>query len=262
MVRWADALGRSLGEIAAVIEPCLRQSVLMTLIPAKVFDARYTGTIDAAIREHVGALGITLSDDEVETLRDVCINARRLRGLDRRQARSRSASMATLRGNPTEHRRVRQRQNDRCIWCGVELTAPYITQSLEHVIPKHLGDDPADGKNWAISCQSCNEGKGDGLAWAATPQAHDYFSRNDFDDVNHLSLSHRFAVLRRSNRCEDCDAPPSMAELWVFRRVPTGLPVPANCGVICSGCATRRPNVEILVPRWSATEAARPAAPT
>src|SRR5438093_795133 len=96
IVSWGELLNRNLGEILGGIEPCIRQSILMSLIPARAIDPSYRGSLDKVITEHAEALGIRLSEAHVKCLRDVCININRLRGLNRRQARVMSKSIGDL----------------------------------------------------------------------------------------------------------------------------------------------------------------------
>lgn len=59
VTQWGDSLGRQLEDITAVLEPCLRQSILMSLLPSRAFDPTYVGPIDDVIEEHLAALGVT-----------------------------------------------------------------------------------------------------------------------------------------------------------------------------------------------------------
>jgi hypothetical protein len=228
----------------------------MSLIPAQAFDPTYTGSIDKAIQDHLNQIGINISDEERRVIRDICINVNRLRGLSKSAARRRTAGLAELRGDPRLYNAILKRQNGRCLWCGVDLSSSDVEQSLEHVAPKHLGDDPPDGKNWGIACTSCNSGKAESLAWSARPEAHDYISRLDFSDINEIGLAQRWAVLMRSSHCSKCGATSKDAELWIFRRIPTGLPIPVNCSVTCLACATSH-HLEILLPKWQPRESKR-----
>src|SRR5262249_55157206 len=118
IVQWGGRLNRSLEEIAAVIEPCLRQSVLMTLIPSRAVEPEYYGSIDAAIEEHLLVLGITVRDEEMVVLRNVCLHIRKYHGMDSRAARNATMSLAEIRGQPALYRRMLSLQNGRCLWCG------------------------------------------------------------------------------------------------------------------------------------------------
>lgn len=256
LVEWGNLLQRDFGEIAAVIEPCIRQSILMSLIPAQAVDPSYSGSLDKAIEAHLNSLGLNLGKTERTVLRDICINVRKLHGLNKRQARAQMMGIASLRGDQTLYQQIRNRQNGRCIWCGVELSSTNVRETLEHVTPKHLGNDPSDGRNWALACSSCNGGKADVFAWAACAEAHDYLRRNDFSTVNEITLAHRWAVLMRTRNCANCGTPPKQAELWVYRRIATGLPIPANCSVSCLTCATDQ-KLEILLPKWPPEESKR-----
>jgi hypothetical protein len=228
----------------------------MSLLPAEALDPKFPGSIDRAVDDHLTELGIKVSDEGRRVLRDTCINVRRLYGLNASEARNRTMSIAQLRGNRKLYQAIFTRQQGRCIWCGVPLSSPSVAQTLDHVVPKHLGDDHVDGRNWALSCSSCNSGKGDSFAWSARPEAHDFIGRNDISATRIIGLKHRWSTLMRDRRCEFCRAPTEHVELWVYRRVKTGLPVPVNCGVTCEGCA-RIETPEILTPMWIPQEVGR-----
>lgn len=256
ITEWGYALDRQLEEITAVVEPCIRQSILMSLLPKEAFDPNYSGSYDDAISNHLSSLGLSLGGDEVRVLRDVIINARALRGLNSTQARSQVSTLADLRGRPSLYREIMQRQHERCIWCGVLFGTSGVHESLEHVSPKHLGGDAGDGSNWAISCISCNSGKADSLAWAAQPEAHDYVRRGQFETVDFISLQHRWAVLMRSPRCTFCDKSALESELIVYKRIATGLPIPSHCDTVCAACAAAQ-GVEVIRPLWNPKEMGR-----
>jgi hypothetical protein len=253
---WGRKFNHRASDVQAVIEPCFRQNILMSLLPAKAFDPLYTGTLDAAIDEHLAQLSLPLGPREKRTILNVCINVRSLRGLNSRATRAGAMTVAGLRGMPGTYAQILARQNDRCIWCGVDLHSTDVQQTLEHVAPYYLGDDMPDSSNWALSCRSCNEGKGDALAWAAQREAHGFIPRVDLSGANQIALQHRWIVLMRSKRCKSCNHGTRESELWVFRVISTGLPIPANCGVACGPCAIAR-NWEILLPKWAATETSR-----
>lgn len=256
IVGWGNSLGRELEEISAVIEPCLRQSVLMSLLPAKALDPSYQGSIDASIEEHLTQLSIELTADEKLVIRDVCINLRKLQGLSSQEARNKTYGIAQLKAERLEYQRIVTRQNGRCIWCGVHFQDAKVEPTLEHMAPKHLGDDLPDGRNWALSCSTCNAGKGSVLAWAATAAAHDYINRTDPFGLAKITQVHRWSVLMRTRRCSICSAPPSETELWVYRRIKTGLAIPSNCSTVCVKCAQVNP-FEILTPIWGPKEEQR-----
>jgi hypothetical protein len=256
IVEWAGRLNRDLTEVVSVVEPCVRQSILMSLLPAQAVDPNYRGSLDTSIRDHLASLGLSLGRDELRTLRNICINVRRLQQMGSTQARNLSTSIADLRADVRLYNAILDRQNGRCLWCGIDFSSPYVKESLEHVAPKHLGDDPQDGSNWAIACLSCNHGKSNSLAWAAKAEAHDFFQRNDFVRPNEISLAHRWSVLMRSRRCVSCGRNPKQTELWIYRRILTGLPIPANCAVTCPDCANSN-SLEILRPQWAVGETNR-----
>lgn len=253
--QWSQALGREFSEVLRGFEPSLRQSVLMTLIPAAALESDYQGSFDAAIVDHLEEMGLALSADEIAVLRNLIVNIRRFRGLNSTQARARTASLATVKGSPA-YLELRKHQGERCVWCGVSLNDPNVVETLEHVVPKHMGDDPADGSNWALACLSCNQGKGDSLAWSANQWASDYMTRTQFEDPHLLEREHRWTVLRRTPYCAFCGSGPGKAELAVFRRVRTGLAIPSNCSVVCSHCASEK-SIECLTVRWATAESDR-----
>jgi hypothetical protein len=253
--QWSHALSRDFSDVIRVFEPSFRQSVLMSLLPARALHPSYGGSYDAAIEEHLAALGLKLDAKCIAQLRNLIINLRRLQGLDARSARNLSASLPTVKAT-THYARIRKAQGNRCCWCGVDLDSPGVGESLEHLVPKHLGDDPADGSNWALACTTCNSGKGDALAWSATQWAHDYVRRNQLADPDVLEREHRWVVLRRAERCDTCRVGPQSAELFVYRRVRSGLPIPANCSVTCKDCGVRLGR-EILRVAWADIEGDR-----
>jgi hypothetical protein len=253
---WSTKIGRSLPSTLSVLEPCLRQSILMSLVPAAVFDANFEGTMASAVDEHASNLGISLSHEQRRAVVTLCINARKLMGVNSAAARRDSWTIGDVRSLPGEYQRLLDGQGGRCIWCGVEMNAVGVYATLEHLAPKHIGDDLEDGSNWAIACQSCNAGKGESFAWAAHPWAHDYFSRTDFANVNSIGLPQRFAVLRRTGRCDGCNREPKSVELHVYKLVPTGLPIPALCSASCSYCLSAR-GLTPIAPRWAAKETLR-----
>jgi hypothetical protein len=60
-------------------------------------------------------------------------------------------------------RRVRDRADDRCEYCGLAEEDSYIPHHIEHIRPKqHGGDDSLS--NLALACQACNLKKGPNLA--------------------------------------------------------------------------------------------------
>lgn len=256
IVAWSGALDRELEEVVGAVEPCLRQSVLMSLLPAKAFDPSYADSYDKAIKEHLAALRVPETPELVARLRTLCINVIRLRGLSRDEARRQSMSMKALRADPDKHNEILSRQSERCYWCGVSLTATGVRQSLDHLVPKHLGDDPSDGSNWAITCTACNSGKEDVFVWAASAAAFDYVDRNDFGEVDLIGLKPRWCVLARDRVCRFCKHGPNKVELWAYRRVRTGLAIPSNCSTACSPCGRVRA-VDFLRPRWPELESER-----
>jgi HNH endonuclease len=256
VVQWGSATGRSLSDIVRAVEPCVRQTVLMNLIPARAVDRQYHGSLDDALDEHLAVLGITLTLDERVVLRSLCINVRKYLGLSASRARAISMTVATLRGQSRLYSQVLSRQGGRCHWCGVNLELSSVLQTLDHVAPKHLGNDLPDGSNWALSCQSCNSGKSDTLAWAATAEAHDFMSRSAFAKTHTIGLAQRWSVLARLAECDSCGARTTAEELWVYRRVRTGLPIPGNCSATCVKCAGSRKR-DLLNVDWADQETER-----
>lgn len=252
---WGKLQQRTLDEMIRGVEPSVRQSIVMSLIPAAALREHFEGSYDRAITEHLSALGLTLGDDEVAVLRSVIINIRRLRGLNSKQAREKCATLALIKSKPV-YRDLRARQRDRCLWCGVSFSEPDAFETLEHVIPKHLGDDMPDGRNWALSCKTCNEGKADTFVWSASSWAYDYVRRNDFMEPDIIEREHRWVVLRRTPECAFCKIGTTEAELWVTRRIKTGLAIPSNCSSACAGCAEKH-DLQTLPVRWAEEERSR-----
>lgn len=256
LVDWSRKLGKPLEGLTAGIEPSIRQSILFSLIPEKALHPPANASYDALIDEHLRELQIQVSQEGRETLRDLVINIVRLRGLTTDAARAQTAKLGTLKADNELYLSVRARQGDRCIWCGVNLSDASVMESLEHMLPKHIGDDPPQARNWAIACTSCNSGKRDHVSWSTSPFAFDFFERNDFQVDGQISLTHRWTVICRDGRCGRCGALPSEAELFVYKRVRTGLSIPTNCATICGQCCVTY-GIQPLGVAWDSREAGR-----
>lgn len=65
--------------------------------------------------------------------------------------------------DPSVRRRVRDRADGRCEYCGLAEEDSYIPHHIEHIRPKqHGGGDSLS--NLALACQACNLKKGPNLA--------------------------------------------------------------------------------------------------
>lgn len=256
VTEWTKVLGRDLDEVIMGVEPSIRQSILMSLLPAKAFEADYSESYDIAIREHLSNIKVEVDERGIAVLRDICINIRKLRNLDAKQARARCASLADLKGTPALYQQILKRQNMRCLWCGIGFKEDNVKMTLEHVIPKHIGNDVGQGLNWGLSCASCNLGKADSMAWSTNAWAHDYLERNDFAEIGAIGLRSRWIVLRRSPECDFCKCSTREHQLWMYKRIRTGLPIPSNCSTTCALCAAKHKK-EILLVRWAEEEKKR-----
>lgn len=256
LYEWSRCLNRDTDELIRGIEPSLRQSVLMSLIPARALAPDFQDTFDSAIHEHLGQIGVTLSSKSRKLLRQLIINLRKLSGVSSEEARRKSFSIADLKGRG-KYDALRDSQCDRCKWCGVELDSENVSEVLDHILPKHMGSDPDDGTNWALSCSTCNQGKSDSISWSTTAHAYDYISRQDTADPFRISPNFRWVILRRSGHCDCCGKPPKLSELAIHLRVPTGLPIPANCTSRCTDCAKTVNGSRIVQVRWGPKELGR-----
>lgn len=252
----AGNLGMSAVKCKQLLAANLRQTLLMTLVPAGAFDASFSGSIDRAVSDHLATLGVTLSASQRQQLRDICINIRRLRHLSGTAARRASKSLGDLRAMPSTFTRIMSEQNQRCIWCGVLLASPNVKMSLEHMAPKHIGDDPNDGRNWAVACTTCNSGKGDLLSWASSPFANGYLRAKHFVNPRVVCIENRWIVLARDGRCDTCQQGPKSVELGIYRQISSGLPIPQHCAATCASCAATN-GKEILTVDWDSQESAR-----
>jgi len=253
---WGACSSRHFREFILSVEPCLRQTVVMSLLPASVFRHDFNGVILDAIDEHLSNLGVALNQDQKNILVQVCVNANRLKHFDSSTARRRSFGIAQLRTRRSLYQAIKDRQGGNCIWCGVPFSTPNVVETLEHFTPKHLGGDPPNGENWALACASCNQGKGDLFSWAASSYAHDYLNRTEFRDPLKISLNHRWSVLVRFGECRSCKRKPLDVELKIVKKIPTGLPIPSNCEAICQECASTE-NVTTLNVKWADVESQR-----
>lgn len=250
------ALGLSAKRCEQLLAANLRQTLLMSLIPANAFDVSYTGSIDDAVLEHLTELGVSLTANECLQIRNICVNIRRLRHLRGNAARRASASLRDLRADPVLYSKIITDQNQRCVWCGVDLSSSGVKSTLEHMAPKHIGDDPIDGSNWAIACETCNSGKEDLLSWASSPFANGYLRAQHFMDPKAICRENRWIVLARERQCDSCHLGPANIELGVYRQVTSGLAIPIHCSVTCAPCAATR-SKDVLKTEWTALESTR-----
>lgn len=251
--QWGERFERALEETMSIVEPCLRQSIFMTLLPAAAFDDRDPRPYVDIIAEHLANIGVSLTDDQTAILVTTCVNINKLKGLSSRVARNRCNTIADVRSDAILFDQIVNRQGRRCVWCGISLFDPTVRMTLEHVVPKHIGDDVPDASNWAIACQCCNFGKSDALAWSSRPEAHDFMSRKAFGRPEEITPAHRWAVLRRSRECRKCKKTAIDVELGVTKVIKTGLPIPSNCHVVCVNCAEKE-QVNLLKVAWDDEE--------
>ena len=249
-------LSLSLGKTNHAVGAILRQALLTLVIPAKAFDDTYTGSIDDALSEHLNELGIDISKDARVCVRNICLNVRKLRALDGTAARNATKKLSDIRTMGQTYNDILYRQNHRCIWCGVNLVSPNIKASLEHMAPKHLGDDMPDTSNWAIACTTCNSGKGETLAWSSSAFSLGFLRARHFVDPFSICGEVRWAVLVRDRKCDTCGVGPDLCELGVHLQVQTGLPIPLNCSTTCGNCATLH-GKKLLKCQWDDKEVGR-----
>jgi hypothetical protein len=99
---------------------------------------------------------------------------------------------------------------------------------LDHIIPQFLGGDDPD--NWQILCQSCNIGKGEGLAWIMRrgflPPARPSETMQVSPSLRHAVLSNHYATTYNGNVESTVSG-----ELRLFRKDATRLPVFDNLTV-------------------------------
>lgn len=256
VIDWSRKLGRPVDSLAAGIEPSFRQSILFSLIPIKALDPASGESYEALVDEHLGNLGISVPHDQKRNLIDLLININKLKGMTSGQARAQTARLGNLKLDLALYEKVLNRQGYRCVWCGVKLDNPAVVESLEHMLPKHLGDDLPEALNWAIACSSCNSGKQDSVVWSTTAYAFDFFERNDFQDLEKVSLKHRWTVLCRDGKCDDCGIRARDSELFVYKRINTGLAIPTNCSTTCLPCSVNM-GINPLAVDWLANEVGR-----
>lgn len=254
--RWSKSLGLSSVTVLLFAESSIRQQIVMSLVPKRCVDPSYMGSLEEPIREHLSNLSIALPDDAIRTLITICQNSRKLQHFSKQEARNQSVKLGQIKkSQPHLYAEMRGRQNSRCVWCGVPIAETGVIESLEHMVPKHIGDDLPDGKNWAISCMSCNTGKADTLAWGSSSAAHGDIGRKQIG-MSTLGLAQRWVVLARDLVCIACGADAKSRSLWVYHRNTTGLLIPSHCGVVCDSCA-QGDQFHIPTPDWVDRESAR-----
>lgn len=252
---WAQATRRPISECLLQFETMIRSEMVMSLLPGKALDGSYAGSIESAIDEHVAEMGVALSRSAVGVLESICINVNKFRGLTGKAVRAQSMSIGRLKIDVGSYQNVRRLQCDRCYWCGVELSGVSVIETLDHLVPKHLGDDPPSQQNWVIACRSCNLGKDDAMTWATHDHVSGFLRHAELQDSASISLAARWVVLGRDRKCSRCQTSPCGSELRVRRRLPTGLSIPPLCESVCLTCCV----ADDVLPKvlWDAKEAGR-----
>ena len=254
---WSSKFNRELKDVTAIIEPCLRQSILMSLIPAEALEENFKGSYDTAIDEHLTNLNLVLMPKHKDKIRTIVVNLRALMGLSSPQARSKSMSISELRTLTSMHSQILLKQNNRCFYCGAEFLSGLVRETLDHIAPKHIGDDPVDGSNWVLACDSCNSGKSNVFSWAANQYAFDYINRSDIGRLSdEITLHHRWIILARDKKCKSCNVTPTQKELRIRKIIKSGLSIPSNCAATCDDCLINNGHSK-LKPMWSEKEKGR-----
>ena len=234
---WSRIFGRRIHDVLSVMEPCLRQSVFFTLIPHEALEGSFTGSFDTAINKHLVQLGLTLTEEQKVKIRTIIVNLRALSGLDSKAARRKSSGIAELKAQHDLYEKISNRQKKRCYFCGFKFDSMGVGETLDHIAPKHLGDDPSDGSNWVIACPECNAGKGDAFSWATNEYSFDYIQRKDIEvGINQVTRHHRWIALARDKKCLYCELQPKDIQLHIHKIISTGLPIPSNLKTVCENC--------------------------
>jgi hypothetical protein len=166
------------------------------------------------IEAHLNTLGVEPHEDLIRGVKFLVDN---FRSKTRKEQRKPSITDVYVK-YPHQYEDILGRQCGRCATCGVQLVYGNNMQ-LDHVLPWHLGDDPADGSNWQFLCDLCNRGKGMLPHYALSSLAANWIRPN----VQHaLGADIRYAALKRDRKCWKTGQGPTQTSLAVEKRRPTG----------------------------------------
>jgi hypothetical protein len=188
----------------------LATRTMWTLVPSLLFtamDPNFERLAESSLRERFDVINDA-------SVRHLALIFKRLR-MYGREGRKGSSLNLDLRS----HRAILEKQNCRCALCNYEfvendlyleteidlpevaklrksieeevsLESYFRSPQLDHIIPIFIGGDSKD--NWQILCTSCNQGKGDALAWIFRRGWLPFSNIASFDT---LTASLRYAVL-------------------------------------------------------------------
>lgn len=208
--------------------------LVFALLPAKALAARPNSLtfVKPLIREHLTALGIDASDDELLSILK--------RVVDQFQQATwdliRWKGMSSLRIERRLYMEIRDRQADRCTVCGSRLVVE-CEETLDHVIPWKLLGDVSDGANWQILCALCNRGKREFMSALQSQAALNWLYTSNFKPTPPINISDeaRYVALTRSPGCAEagCKNTARTSRLTLSATVLTGLPIVAHQRVRC-----------------------------
>lgn len=218
---------------------------LWSVMPERLFTAA-DPDFERLARASLDALGLGRGDDRAVHALSIVYRRLRTAQLDGRRG------VTSLNFSRVAHRNLLMEQDECCALCRYNFTGYQLAYAeadaedelfderrapshgevvlqryhrrpvLDHIVPQFLGGDGPE--NWQILCQSCNGGKGDGLAWILR---RGLLPPSRPTDARTINSSLRFAVLSHHHAMSDIRKvkPKDTGELLLYRRDPGRLPV-------------------------------------
>jgi hypothetical protein len=184
------------------------------------------------ISAHLVSMGITPDEDLVRGIKFFVDNFR----AKTRSEQTKTSITDVFVRFPSIYDAILGRQRGRCAVCGIVLVYG-VNMQLDHVLPWHLGDDPANGSNWQFLCDACNRGKGMLPHYSLSSLFANWIKPSAFHG---LSEEVRYAALKRDRRCRRSGKGPGEVELSVIKKVPSGCWILDNVLVVAAADLTKQ----------------------
>ena len=200
--------------------------------------------IKPSIRRHLVNVGIGDSDETlVSIIKTICDNLYQTnsspnsRGSD---ISARKSQISDLRLRKNLYVELRGIQGNRCRVCGIPFSNQDIEETLDHIVPWHVGGDPPGGVNWQILCRRCNSAKSSLLSSLSLLEYSNWIYDRLCGNISsgrpdQLSNAGRYLALTLFRKCMHvkCGKEPSEKRLYIKKRGALGLSVFDHLVVIC-----------------------------